>query len=52
MRASVAIVTVSDTPLVWQCVRSSRDFWDLASNFSFIRRAHTCRAARNFAISM
>ena len=43
--------SVSDTPLVWQCVRSSFDFSDLAPRSPMIR-AHKVRAARSLATSM
>ena len=43
--------SVSDTPLVWQCVRSSFDFSDLAPRSAMIR-AHRVRAARSLATSM
>ena len=43
--------SVSDTPDVWQCVRSMSDRGSFGENRS-ITRAHSRRAARSFAISM
>ena len=42
---------VSDTPEVWQCVRSMRDFSSFGSNCR-MTRSHSSRAARSLAISM
>ena len=43
--------SVSDTPEVWQCVRSMSDFGSFGSNCR-ITRSHSRRAARSLAISM
>ncbi len=44
--------SVSDTPEVWQWVRSASELGDVAPNLSRISVAHRKRAARSFAISM
>ena len=46
-----ASCSVSDTPLVWQCVRSNFDFSFFAPR-SVMIRVHKVRAARSFATSM
>ncbi len=43
--------SVSETPLVWQCVRSILDRSSFAQSF-VITRCHSTRAARSLAISM
>jgi hypothetical protein len=42
---------VSDTPLVWQCVRSMAERASFGSNW-LITRCHSSRAARSLATSM
>ena len=44
--------SLSDQPLVWQCVLSSRLSSLRGANCSFISSAHSRRAARSFATSM